>query len=207
MFVIVSRLGWAHAISGTRKWDFIFFFKFGPLFCRYNASFLECHYTVLMFHISSTQVPVPSGPLYQRFWENVEISFAICVKFSSLPSHLRRMFVSFASIWIVQKTCVLMVQSVWHSSFWWFKAFDIVRLDRSKSLAFLVLIVSGVSECWYTTSCLSFAYHGNIFSAKPSSVIRNKPTEGIKTRSVHNCKKFKDKLSRYQNYYHWIFEK
>ena len=32
-------------------------------------------------------------------------------------------------------------------SFRWFKVFGIVRLDRSKRLAFLVSIVSGVSEC------------------------------------------------------------
>ena len=65
----------------------------------------------------------------------MEISFAICVKFWSLRSHLRTTFVSFASLWIVQKTCVSMVQ---------LKAFDIVCLDRLKRLAFLVSIVSGV---------------------------------------------------------------
>ena len=36
-------------LPGTRKRAL--FLKFGPLFCRHNTSFLECHYTVLMFHI------------------------------------------------------------------------------------------------------------------------------------------------------------
>ena len=76
----------------------------------------------------------------------MEITFAICVKFSSLPSHLSRMFVSFASVCIVQKTCVSMVQSVWNCSFQWFKAFGIVCFDRSKRLVFLVSNISSVSE-------------------------------------------------------------
>ena len=67
-----------------------------------------------------------------------KFSFAICVKFSSLPSHLRITFASFASLWSVQKTCVSMVQ--------------IVRFDGSKCLTLFVLIVrsvwhSIVSEC------------------------------------------------------------
>ena len=74
----------------------------------------------------------------------MEISFAICVKFSSLPSHLRIMFVSFASLWSVQKNVRFHGSN---RSFRWFKVFDIVRINRSKRLAFLVSIVSGVSEC------------------------------------------------------------
>ena len=76
----------------------------------------------------------------------MEITFAICVKLCSLPSHLRRTFVSFVSVWIVQKTCVSMVQSAWHHPFRWFKTFGVVRLDRSERLVFLVSIISRISE-------------------------------------------------------------